>query len=44
MEEVLWEIILSKTYRFEDWICSSYQLLDNAATVRAIEPLRYLTR
>jgi len=42
MGEVLWKMILSKIYRFDDWICSSFQLLDNAATVRAIEQLQYL--
>jgi hypothetical protein len=42
MEGVLWKMI-SNIYRFHDWICSSYQLLDNAVTICAMEQLQYLT-
>jgi hypothetical protein len=36
--------MISKIYRFHDWICYSYQLLDNAAYILALEQLQYLTQ
>ena len=39
MEEVLWKMV-SKIYRFHNGMCSWYELLNNAETVRTMEQLQ----